>query len=558
MTEKKRTLLVGIDAACWEYLDPLLADDRLPNIKLLMNSGVHGSLGSPMPPMTPVAWSSIVTGKGPAKHGVYEWVRRKEDTYEFVPYTKNHQRGTPFWKSLADYGIKVGLVNVPFTYPPMEVDGFVVCGFGAPESAENFTNPPALLEEIELLFGEYRPTVPIELKKNGSVDELFEAERLLQEKQVQIAVAMAAREDVDVLVINLMFPDHANHYFADIQRVEDAIILTDSHLGLLIEGFLPDTVLLISDHGSRRLQGRFLFGAWLSDHGYQSRPDPQQIVKRNYINWLVTQKFQQLDWPDLLWKLARRAIVEIWMQAPPILDEYLWKVLHSQLPLQLHDYWCLPNVDYRTSMVYTHSAFGCLYLNVKGREPDGLVSPDEQEALGKRLVSELSNIIDPNTGKPLFSNIYLCDQIYSDSTIGQPPDFVLDHHSSDWGLSFQLPPPIVPRDGYYVRGMSGWYGEHSSEGIYVFSGADILANPDRGSASLLDIPTTLLYLHGVPIPEDYDGRVMVEVIEPVTLNNRPVSFQSGDPPGEIEQFSEISDEEAQILLDQLRDLGYVE
>ena len=175
---KKRTLLVAIDAACWQYFDPLLAQGRLSHIKRLMDDGGHGILHSTMPPLTSVAWSSIATGKGPAKRGVYEWVHREQDGYEFLPYAASDRIGTPFWEKLAEHDIKVGLVNIPFTYPPPRVHGFVVCGFGTPESAQQITYPVELRNEIEELQGPYQPAESGSAKSGTDFDALFETVKM--------------------------------------------------------------------------------------------------------------------------------------------------------------------------------------------------------------------------------------------------------------------------------------------------------------------------------------------------------------------------------------------
>ena len=155
----KRTLLVGLDAACWEYLDPLLKSGRLPAIQKLIDTGYRGTLTSTMPPWTPTAWSSLVTAKNPGKHGIFDMFWRRPGSYDFALTNATIRRGTPFWAYLNDAGVRVGLVNVPFTHPPVAIDGFILCGFGTPESAGDLTWPPEALASIEAGYGKYRPIV---------------------------------------------------------------------------------------------------------------------------------------------------------------------------------------------------------------------------------------------------------------------------------------------------------------------------------------------------------------------------------------------------------------
>jgi predicted AlkP superfamily phosphohydrolase/phosphomutase len=147
-----RTLVVGLDAACWAYVNPLLEAGRLPALQRLMSEGTSGTLHSTLPALTPTAWASIITGKNPGKHGVFDMLWRRPGAYDFQPTSGAVRVGTPFWKRLNERGIRVGLVSVPFTYPPEEIDGFVVCGFGAPESAVDIAAPAGARTWIDAHF----------------------------------------------------------------------------------------------------------------------------------------------------------------------------------------------------------------------------------------------------------------------------------------------------------------------------------------------------------------------------------------------------------------------
>jgi hypothetical protein len=172
----KKTLLIGLDAACWDYLDPLLQADRLPALRKIIDAGNGGILKSTLPAMTPTAWSTLITGKNPGKHGVFEMMWRKPGGYDFVPTSAGSRQGTPFWKYLNDAGIRVGLVNIPFTHPPTPVDGFMLCGFGAPETARDLTWPPEALEWVDNGAEPYRPAVSTELLRSGRPEKILEAE----------------------------------------------------------------------------------------------------------------------------------------------------------------------------------------------------------------------------------------------------------------------------------------------------------------------------------------------------------------------------------------------
>jgi len=99
MSANKKTLVVGLDAACWDYVEPLLRSGRMPTLERFMDTGFWGTLNSTMPPWTPTAWSTIITGKNPGKHGVFDLMWKRPGTYEFIPTNETHRRGTPFWRT---------------------------------------------------------------------------------------------------------------------------------------------------------------------------------------------------------------------------------------------------------------------------------------------------------------------------------------------------------------------------------------------------------------------------------------------------------------------------
>jgi predicted AlkP superfamily phosphohydrolase/phosphomutase len=218
----KKTLLIGLDAACWDYLDPLLQADRLPALRKIIDAGNGGILKSTLPAMTPTAWSTLITGKNPGKHGVFEMMWRKPGGYDFVPTSAGSRQGTPFWKYLNDAGIRVGLVNIPFTHPPTPVDGFMLCGFGAPETARDLTWPPEALEWVDNGAEPYRPAVSTELLRSGRPEKILEAEVRHQAHVIEIGLALAEKRPVDVLAINFMLTDHANHKMPRADLLDEA------------------------------------------------------------------------------------------------------------------------------------------------------------------------------------------------------------------------------------------------------------------------------------------------------------------------------------------------
>jgi hypothetical protein len=210
------------------------------------------------------------------KHGVFDFLMRVPGSHTFNPISARTRLGMPFWKRLNESGMRVGLVNAPFTYPLEPLDGFMVCGFGTPDSVRDLVFPEPELGRIEERHGVLTPVVATRILRTGTPAEIFEAERRQQTRFVEVALQLAGRYQVEVLVINLLLPDHANHKMPRMADVERSICESDSDLGWLIETFEPDNVMLFSDHGSRRVKGDFLLHAWLRSRLLATNPANQQ------------------------------------------------------------------------------------------------------------------------------------------------------------------------------------------------------------------------------------------------------------------------------------------
>lgn len=562
MKAKRRTLAVGLDAACWEYLDPLVNSGRAPTLRRLIDTGVSGTLTSTIPAITPVAWSSIITGKNPGKHGVFDMLARRPGSRDFSPVNAHSRVGTPFWQRLNECGYRVGLVNVPFSHPPDELQGFIVCGFGTPSSADNMTYPKDLLGWIERKFGDYEPEIDLAMIQEGTQEEIIGEERHHQDRQVRIAAELARECQVDVLVINLMLPDHANHYLSNMELVEKAICDSDADIEFLINEFRPDNVMVFSDHGSRRVKGDFLLSAWLRDHGYCVQLERTQSDRSAALNWILVQWLQRhFKWSGLHEKGLRRIIRTIIPRVPDSVMRRFMQLVERGVPFATETYLLSDHLDYHSSTIFPGAQFSSLlYLNTQEFTPSGPVGIEERSELVSELSRRLSAILDPQTNAPLFRDIYAPQMIYKGAATIHSPDFIIDGYDSPWNIStsFKRGARVGTSDSRYFVSNLYEFGHHSRDGIMIFCGEDFDSRDAPLNGHVLDIPATLLRLHDVPIPEDYDGRVLNQVFTDEFISQHPQRKQEGDPLHQRDSETTYSESETEELFERLRALGYVE
>jgi len=286
-TTHPRMMLIGIDAADWKIIDPLIAQGKLPNFARFRKEGASGPLLSLLPKQkSPVLWTSIATGKLPEKHGVGGFMAE-----EGKLVTRSQRKVEPIWRILGDHDITVGVVNWMVTWPAEEVNGYMVSDYaqygtdGWPEEGGNETYPPELVDEIKPLMKLTGEVTDEELSQFFGVKDFRKVMSKKSERYItnirwiyaadetygRIATYLYAKhEKPDFFAVYLRGVDSICHTFfgfrdkksvpkamltpENIKLFEDTVdkyyIYTDKWIGKLLE--LVDeqtTVLLISDHG---------------------------------------------------------------------------------------------------------------------------------------------------------------------------------------------------------------------------------------------------------------------------------------------------------------------
>ena len=146
--KRPKAVIIGLDAATWTLIRPWIAEGGMPNLAKLMKAGVSGTLQSVLPPITPPAWTSFMTGKNPGKHGIFHFVETERDSYAMNYANGGSRRSPTVWKLLNAAGFSVGTMNIPFTYPPESLDGFQISGLDTPSASSPYVHPSSLKREL--------------------------------------------------------------------------------------------------------------------------------------------------------------------------------------------------------------------------------------------------------------------------------------------------------------------------------------------------------------------------------------------------------------------------
>jgi predicted AlkP superfamily phosphohydrolase/phosphomutase len=138
---QRKVIVIGLDGATLDLILPWVQKGLLPNFQRIIKKGIWGHLTSTIPPFTAPAWTSFMTGKNPGKHGIYDFMVREPGTYTSSSVNASFCDADSLWRIIGSEGKKVGVINVPMTYPPEEVNGFLISGMLTPSNTDTFSHP---------------------------------------------------------------------------------------------------------------------------------------------------------------------------------------------------------------------------------------------------------------------------------------------------------------------------------------------------------------------------------------------------------------------------------
>ncbi|HEX2980941.1 MAG TPA: alkaline phosphatase family protein [Anaerolineaceae bacterium] len=558
-----RVLIIGLDGATWTVLSPWIEDGTLPNLARLRNAGCWGELRSTLPPLTAPAWSSFLTGKNPGKHGVFHFVPLDDgadggseaaaDKPGLVD-ARSIQSPT-LWDILAHQGKKIGSINVPMSYPPRPVNGFMITCLLTPPNAAVFTYPPELsqrLDGYQIDLDRFIDQKPFARDEQGVsqkrvvkpslqlVEEFFEMEEI----RARTALDLMDTQPWDVFMVVFTATDRMGHYLWPYHQRGDGTPEGDSihqgirrlyqrldeHIGALVEKAGDGTsVVIMSDHGMGPIYTRNThWNNWLYKNGYLR---VAQSSQKTLDGWLL-----RLGIPrDRIRALAHRI--------PGLAKSRVAQKARGAQTAQ---------IDRQHSRAYYARIFdpvGGIFVNATG---------EEREQLIEELMGKLRELTDPVTGESIIRQLLRREECFHGPYVQGLPDIILLMHPQ-YGSSDRLSnySAIVTE-----RPELNDPGGHHMEGIFIASGQGVVARPEPlVGLQIEDIAPTVLYLMGLPIPKDMDGRELVEItaiernlIQPL-LRSEPHERWPSD--AEAQPILETVDGGEEIIYERLRALGYM-
>ena len=540
---RQKIAIIGWDSATFDVVLPLAEAGALPNLSRLMARGAWGKLRSTIHPLSPTAWASFMTGTNPGQHGVYDFVCLGRNG-QFQVSNGGQVAQPSLWAQLSAHGRRVAVLNVPMTYPPAQVNGYLVAGMDTPFGARDYTFPRELLAQIEATAGPYVIDLPVRGAPWQSIQQ-FTAEYVRKlcasvEQQAEVVRHLATQDDLDFFTAVFTAPDRVQHALGHLlaQGVtpEDGIgrvyQACDAATGRILEALGDDwVVLLMSDHGACAYSQVFEPNAWLQ--------------QRHLLTMQPAPRWQPLA--DLMAPVQRRVALRTGWVRPP------------RSHLERH----LSRIDWSRTQAFAVGAFGSIYVNDRSRfgHGRGIVEPGRAvDALCDEIGKGLLALKDPETSAPMVRAVYRSRDIYSGDQARWAPDLLLDVHEDYFvrnALDHQQGPLVVPAARYGGRSLAHT-GRHTMDGILVAAGVPFQAGANHAPAAIIDLAPTVLYLNGLPVPAAMDGRPLLDWLEAGYVTQHPVVQQAAaDHAAPAEADSAYTVRDAAIVEQHLRSLGYL-
>ncbi|MFC6614901.1 alkaline phosphatase family protein [Halopenitus salinus] len=542
------TLVIGLDGGEWSVIDPMIDRGDLPNIAQLKQEGVSGPLESVTPPVSPPAWSSIQTGTNPGKHGIFDFSTFDEE-YNRRSINSSDRRATPFWTVMNDEGTTTGLFKVPFTYPPDDVDGFMITGFPTPNIIDDFATPDTLIDQIgpvDSLFEDWS------LQQSGDYEAFKRNLIQVAERQTDLFLELIRDHETDLSMTVYDGSDRVQHffwkYFDDshprydpdsplVGAIEEYYEAVDHGIGRISDEIDDDCdVLILSDHGFGPLSYDIYIDEWLEEEGFLTRRSEEST--RKVVNDVLATTL----------KASWNAVTQI----------NLDRVVKSILPESWFEFGSSFQHESRRDTVWgeTQAFFTTLsgqglYVNLEEQFTEGTVSRSQYDDVVEEIRDSLRSLRHPKTGEKLVEAVIRSDEVFEGWMLDDAPDLIV-RTVPDCTLKGGRSESLLQPSTQNAHDRSG---DHRTEGIFIASGPSFETGTIDG-ANVFDIAPTLLYLQDCPVPTAMDGTVLTGLFPSEIVNERKI--------GKTEKYGQSgigdrkwNDEEEAELEQQLSDMGYL-
>jgi len=533
----QKVIVIGIDGATPDLIEPWMNDGKLPNLDKIRKRGTWGKLASTIPPFSAPAWTTIVTGCNPGKHSIYGF--ETTDTVETHLITSSYRKVPALWNYLTNIGLKSIIVNVPGTYPPEKINGVMITGLLTPSEESNFTYPKNIkgkLTEDEL--GDYEleqlwiEDFPRSYMAKHAPDKLLQRILRQMESRAKVTTNLMKKFDWDFTMVVFRGTDTAQHFLFD---KKDLLLScyqkVDQLVGEMIKTFTDAVFIIVSDHGFESIKKVLC---------------PDNVLYNANLLWPIRDQYNSPI--SIIWNLT----FKIWNQVLRLMPTNTIKRSSFIRMLLFSGSSKDKLIDFSKTRAFSTAEGRGIQIALKDRYGEGIVDSKEYDKLCKEISVIFKDLKDPDTGKKIVEEVYQWDEVYGKQAI-DPPDLILKLEKGfastegirgPDGLSsiLQSKGEIIPY--IFKNDPAGRSGDHAPYGVIFAYGNSIKPGHVVKNISVGDILPIVFAAMGIPIPNSIDGKLFNDVfIEKPTvkivdwksyLSNKQILSE-----GELKKINEI-------------------
>jgi predicted AlkP superfamily phosphohydrolase/phosphomutase len=549
----KKVFEILFDGAPFDVLFPLAQEGILPTMNKILKKGSFNLLKSTLPPISPVAIPSLVTGQDPGKHGLFGFGYLENG--RFKPFTSKNISSNAIWDILSSVKKKSILLNIPLTYPAFEVNGVMISGPPSPGNRID-TYPPDLMSVIKSEIGEYKVDIDIKKLDYKGINEtefINEAYRVTKIREKTMHYLMQNYE-WDLFLAGFTTLDRMQHVFYGYYDRESPFYNEEKRNVLLeyyqeLDDILERTISLLNDEV-------LLF--IVSDHGFE-------YIKK-YVglnNLLVKGKFVKIRSKSEFFSIEK---------ITSILQKIGLGYLKKALPYKVSN--LIENIfprklDYDNSDCFAFAG-NKIYINDKYKlnidkyefikqkiiNDKYKLNIDKYEFIKQKIISYLYSIEDPESKEKIVEKIYHKNDIYKGNLENVPDLLVIlkkGYSTKTWGNNIFEKIKINENETNYTATHHNFY---SQRGIFMSLGSEI-KNVINLKFDIMDITPTILYILGVPILNNLDGTITHQIFKDDVIF-KEVKIKSKEKSHDIYKEDDLTEEDNEAIIERLKKLGYIQ
>jgi len=456
---KKKLVIIGLDCASPKTMFKDFLND-CPNIKIMLEHGVHGKLRTCDPPITIPAWMVMSTGKKAGTLGLYGFRHRKGNSYDdFWIATSYNIKEPKVWDIIAEKGLRSCILGLPPSYPVQPINGCLVSGFITPDITSNYTYPPELKDEIKKHVGNYILDANFRIEdKTSLLREIYEMTKI-HFKTVKYLMKNKNWDYFKFVIIGLDRFHHAfwkyydkkhskykagNQFEGEMRRFYQYL---DQEIGEILDLLSENTItMIVSDHGVKAMKGLICVNMALEQLGllkFKKKPKPGTRIGDAEIDW-----FKSYAWG--------------------------WGGYYARI-----------------------------FLNVEGREARGIIKKKDYEKTRSKIAQKLRNIKD-DQGNRMNTKVYRPEDLFQ-TIRGDSPDLMVYFDDLNWRSA-----GTIGYDSMYLKDNDTGPDDavHDYHGIFIIYDPKNKNGKDLGIKNILDIAPTSLKLFGIEVPKDMEGNII--------------------------------------------------